>query len=148
MTDDDVHDVQRFYPQIYLACHRAHVRAGSTAWLLSSHDAAILSHLDRIDGVAPSRLARHLGIAASTLSASIKRLTGLGYLERRVAAADRRRHELLLTARGAEAMASASVLDEMRVRLLLKRLATDDRRAALRGLGLLARAARELGGNG
>ncbi len=146
MTDDHVRDVQRFYPQVYLACHRAHVRAGSTAWRVSSHDAAILSHLDRTDGMSPAALAAHLGVVASTLSASIKRLAALGYLERRVRDDDRRRHALLLTSQGAEAIASTSVLDETRVRALLRRLGDDDRAAAVAGLRLLARAAREIGG--
>jgi hypothetical protein len=43
--DDDIHDVQRLYPQIYVACHTDHVRAASTEWRISSQDASILVHL-------------------------------------------------------------------------------------------------------
>ena len=39
MNDDDVFEVQRLYPQIYLACHTDHVRAASTKWRISSQDA-------------------------------------------------------------------------------------------------------------
>jgi len=49
--DDDIHDVQRLYPQIYVACHTDHVRAVSTEWRISSQDASILVHLDREFGL-------------------------------------------------------------------------------------------------
>jgi DNA-binding MarR family transcriptional regulator len=145
MSAEDVYQVQRLYPQIFLACHTNHVRSASTRWKLSSHDSAILSHLDRSSGLSPRSLARHLGVAPSTLSASIKGLTSLGYLTCDAPAKDKRRREIRLTDRGAEAMAATSVLDGDRVRELLKKLKLADRIAALDGLALLARAARELG---
>lgn len=145
MSADDVYEVQRLYPQIFLACHTNHVRAATTRWKLSSHDSAILSHLDRSSGLSPRSLAKHLGVAPSTLSASIKRLTNLGYLSCDAPANDKRRREIRLTERGAEAMSATSVLDRERVRSMLRRLKPPDRKAALNGLGLLARAARELG---
>ncbi|MGQ0760840.1 MAG: MarR family winged helix-turn-helix transcriptional regulator [Acidobacteriota bacterium] len=145
MSADDIYEVQRLYPQIFLACHTNHVRAATTRWKLSSHDSAILSHLDRSSGLSPRSLAKHLSVAPSTLSASIKRLTSLGYLTCDAPANDKRRREIRLTARGAEAIAATSVLDRERVRRMLKRLKPADRRAALNGLALLARAARELG---
>lgn len=145
MSADDIYEVQRLYPQIFLACHTNHVRASTTRWKLSSHDSAILSHLDRSSGLSPRSLAKHLSVAPSTLSASIKRLTNLGYLTCDAPANDKRRREIRLTDRGAEAMAATSVLDRERVRGMLKKLKPADRRAALNGLALLARAAREFG---
>ena len=145
MSADDIYEVQRLYPQIFLACHTNHVRAATTRWKLSSHDSAILSHLDRSSGLSPRSLAKHLSVAPSTLSASIKRLTNLGYLTCDAPANDKRRREIRLTDRGAQAMAATSVLDGDRVRELLKRLKPAERRTALAGLALLARAARELG---
>src|SRR5688500_11005996 len=145
MSAEDVYEVQRLYPQIFLACHTNHVRAATTRWTLSSHDSAILSHLDRSSGLSPRSLAKHLSVAPSTLSASIKRLTNLGYLTCDPPANDKRRREIRLTERGAEAMAATSVLDGHRVRELLRKLKPADRRTALNGLALLARAARELG---
>jgi DNA-binding MarR family transcriptional regulator len=142
--DREVRQVLRFYPQIYLACHVDHVRAPSTAWQLFAHDSSILAHLDIDTPVSPRALAQHLGVAASTLSAAIARLESLGYLASAPAAADTRRRELTLTNRGAQAMASTLVLDEERVRRLLRNLSTEDREAAVHGLALLARAAREL----
>jgi DNA-binding MarR family transcriptional regulator len=144
MNDDDVFEVQRLYPQIYVACHTDHVRAASTKWRISSQDASILVHLDRDSGLSPRTLANHLGVAPSTLSAAIARLAELGYLTNEPNGADRRKRELRLTARGAEAIASTSVLNAERVRAVLKKLKPAERKAALNGLALLARAARRL----
>ena len=67
MPEDDVTEVQRLYPQIYVACHTDHVRAVSTKWRISSQDASILVHLDRESGLSPRAVADHLGVAPSTL---------------------------------------------------------------------------------
>lgn len=144
MTDDDVYELQRLYPQIYLACHIDHVRAVSTKWRLSSHDSSILVHLDREAGMSPRSLAKHLGVAPSTLSASLARLSEMGYLSITPHECDRRKREIRLTARGAEAISSTSVLDAERVRALLNTLKPQERQSALDGLRLLAQAARRL----
>jgi DNA-binding MarR family transcriptional regulator len=141
---DDVINVLRFYPQIYLACHVDHVRATSTKWQLSARDSSILSHLDMLVPTSPRQLAKHLAVQPSTLSAAIARLEELGYVAVKAASRDKRRRELTLTARGAEAMAETSVLDRKRVADLLRKLPPADRAAAVHGLSLLARAAREL----
>lgn len=143
MPDEDVFEIQRLYPQIYVACHNDHIRAASTEWRISSQDASVLVHLEREAGMRPSTLAKHLGVAPSTLSATISRLEKLGYLSSKPAEDDKRQHELTLTARGAEAIAATSVLNAERVRALLKQLTRAERKAAVRGLALLARAARE-----
>lgn len=142
---DDVFEIQRLYPQIYVACHNDHIRAGSTEWRVSSQDASVLVHLDREAGIRPNALAGHLGVAASTLSATIARLEKLGYLSSTPAANDKRQRELRLTARGAEAIAATSVLNAGRVRALMQKLTRAERSAAVKGLALLARAAREIG---
>jgi DNA-binding MarR family transcriptional regulator len=144
MLDEDVYALQRLYPQIYLACHTDHVRAVSTEWHISSQDASILVHLDRESGLSPRMLARHLGVAPSTLSAALTRLSKLGYLISEPGQKDRRRREIRLTARGAEAISSTSVLDAKRVRALLSQMKPAERKDALRGLALLAQAARQL----
>jgi len=111
MRDELVFELQRLYPQIYLACQVNHLRASSTDWRLSSHDSSILAHLKSSEGTSPRALAAHLGVAPSTLSSALKRLSRLGYIVSEPATADRRRRELRLTKRGAEAMAGTSVLD-------------------------------------
>ena len=144
MLDPDLYEVQRLYPMIYIACHIDHVRSSSTKWNLSSHDSSILAHLDLTEGMSPRSLAKHLGVVPSTLSAALSRLTKLGYIESKAVEGDRRRKELRLTKLGAEAMASTSVLDHERVRKLLSLLRPNERKAALKGLTLLASAARKL----
>jgi DNA-binding MarR family transcriptional regulator len=136
--------VQRCYPQIYIACHKTHIRATSTSYRLSSQDSSILVHLDSPTSVTPRQLAVHLGVKPSTLSASIKRLQKLGYLERILDAQDRRSCFLKLTPRGAEATSATSVLDPERVEKLLKILSPIQRADALRGLQLLADASLQL----
>ncbi len=143
MTDDDVYEVQRLYPQIYVACHTDHVRAVSTAFRVSSQDASILIHLDSDSGLSPRALAGHLGVTSSTLSAAVARLAKLGYLTSNQNEKDRRRRELRLTPLGAEAISATSVLDATRVRAMLQKLKPNERKEAVRGLKLLAQAARK-----
>jgi MarR family transcriptional regulator, organic hydroperoxide resistance regulator len=144
MNAPDVRAVQRFYPQIYFACHVDHVRQRSNAHRLSSHDSGVLSHLDEQRAVTPTALARHLQVVPSTLSAQLDRLVRLEYVARERHGADRRRWELRLTPRGARAVAAASVLDTRRVAKLLSGLTAAERKRAIDGMGLLARAALEL----
>ena len=139
----DVRIVQTCYPQIYLACHTRHVRAASSPHRLSARDSSLLAHLDEKRPIAPSELARHLGVGASTMSAAIKRLVRLGYVEQDRHPDDARRVRLCLSTKGASAMRDASVLDPGRVRRVLARLPPTDRRAALSGLALLARASQQ-----
>jgi DNA-binding MarR family transcriptional regulator len=144
MRDKAVLEIQRLYPQIYLACHVDHVRASSTEWRLSARDSSILAHLDTERGVSPKALAAHLNVAASTLSAAIAKLVELGYISSDPPDDDKRQRELRLTQKGEEAMAGTSVLDAARVATLLERLSEAEQQSALEGLRLLARAAREL----
>ena len=144
MRDQLVFEIQRLYPQIYLACHVDRVRARSTEWRLSARDSALLSHLDRRSGTSPKALATHLGVAPSTLSAAITRLVDLGYVSSHATPEDKRQRELRLTRLGADAMAATSVLDQTRVTSLVAKLSHDERKIAAQGLGFLARAARQL----
>jgi len=116
----------------------------STEFQISAQDASILSHFDREIALSPRALASHLGVTASTLSAVISRLSRLGYITSTPNDKDKRKRELRLTSIGAEANASTSVLDARRVQLLLGNLESGERKEALRGLALLARAARQI----
>ena len=136
--------VQTCYPKIYLACHTRHLRAASSAHRLSPRDSALLAHLDERRPTTPTRLARHLGIGKPTVSAAIKRLRALGYVTVATDPDDRRNAFLRLAPKGATAMRESSVLEPARVRQLLAALNDDDRRKALEGLELLARAAHQV----
>ena len=141
---DAVYEIQRLYPQIYLACHVDHVRAASTSWKLSARDSSLLSHLHSGRDTSPRELAAHLGVAASTLSAAISRLQRYGYITSSSLAEDRRQRALRLTPKGGEALRATSVLDADRLTELLLHLSPREQKAALRGLVLLAGAARKM----
>src|SRR5918997_5999799 len=142
MKAERVRAIQRWYPQIYLACHTRHQRASSSDARLSANDSSVLAHLDERDAMTAGNLARHLGIGASTLSATLNRLVKLGYITRTPAASDRRIVELRLSKTGARAMQGSSVLESARVAALLDELTPGEQTLALDGLALLARAAR------
>jgi DNA-binding MarR family transcriptional regulator len=143
MSASEIESIQRDYPRIYLACHSRHVRAKSTRFHLSARDSSLLAHLSERDPITPTRLAAHLQVGRPALSAAITRLAGLGYIARTAKEADRRSAGLTLTALGAKAMADTSVLDRERLEEVLARLTAGERRSAVRGLGLLARASSE-----
>lgn len=143
MPSKHVRAIQRHYPQIYLACHVDHVRTKSNRHHLSAHDSTLLAHLDESWPTLAGSLARHLGIANSTLSAALNRLESLGHLSRTPSRRDKRQIELRLTALGAEAMAEASVLDAKRVAAVLENLSATEQKRAVAGLALLAVAALE-----
>jgi DNA-binding MarR family transcriptional regulator len=140
----DTLSILKHYPQVYLACHVDHVRKRSNEYELSDRDSSILSHLSQTTQITAADLARHIGVQPSTLSAALKRLQALGYIERNTEPGDRRVHRLTLTKRGEIAMAATSVLDPARVAALLARLSARDRACAIEGLALLAAAAKEL----
>ncbi len=139
--NDLVYRIQRDYPRVYLACHVDHVRARTSTHGISSRDASVLAHLDASDEQSAGRLAKHLGIAASTLSATLVRLESLGYLKRVKDAEDRRRVAPRLTAKGRDAIANTSVLDAKRVARALEKLTAQERIRAAEGLALLAKGA-------
>jgi DNA-binding MarR family transcriptional regulator len=140
----DVARIQRWYPQIYLACHTRHERRASSAHRLSPRDSSLLAHLDDREPITPTELARHVGIGKPTLSAALKRLVRLGYVDASKHEGDRRVVHLRLAPAGAAAMQGGSVLETARVRRLLKALTPAERRTALAGLSLLAKAARRI----
>ena len=139
----DVRLVQTCYPQIYLACHRSHASRSANGGV-TARDSSLLAHLDERQPTTPTELARHLGVGKPTLSAAVKRLTRLGYIRVEPNARDRRVTHLRLAPAGVEMMRNSSVLEPDRVRQLLRMLSTTERRAALEGLALLARAARRV----
>ncbi|HEY5946664.1 MAG TPA: MarR family transcriptional regulator [Kofleriaceae bacterium] len=140
---DPVRRVQRAYPQLYLACHVEHTtrRRGHG---LSDRDSSVLAHLDELSPVSAGTLAKHLGIGASTMTEAIDHLESLGLVERRRIG---RKVELRITRAGIEQMQSTSVLDAERLAALIARIPPAQRNTAVRGIELLAEAARRLMGS-
>lgn len=135
-------EVQRQYPRIYMACHADHAARRGQGPGISARDQTILAHV-RAEGLRPHELAAHLDVAASTLSAALKRLVGLGLVVMAPTAHDARGRVVRLTAAGRSAMARTSVLESARVRDALARLPAADRALVVRGLTLLADAAHQ-----
>ena len=141
--EKEITEIQLLYPRIYMACHTEHVRAASNEAKLSSRDSAILAHLSVEELTNPTKLAKHLKITLSTISEATAKLEELGYVKAERDQNDERRQKLRLTARGLDAMKKSSVLDSEKVGQLLSRLSPEERKKAVEGMGLLARAAIE-----
>jgi DNA-binding MarR family transcriptional regulator len=138
--------IQFAYPQIYFACHTRHARARSGPATLSGRDAQVLAHLDRDQPTTVTTLARHMGLAASTLSEAVKQLAALGYVDKaRRLDGDRRQVGLILTQKGIRAVRSSSVLETPRLNRVLRRLAPADRARVADALDLFAAACRPKG---
>jgi DNA-binding MarR family transcriptional regulator len=142
MTDPDILAVIRAFPQIYLACHVEHRSRADSPTGLTARETGILAHVDDPAGTSPARLARHLGVAPSTLSAALARLEGQAMLALDADPGDARRRRVRLTAKGRAALAAGSVLDPERLAAVLGGMGEKERRHAVEGLGLLAAAAR------
>ena len=144
MTGAEVQIVLRCYPQIYFACHCRHVRDEKTQNVLSAHQASILDHLDDVEGTSILELARHMGVTASTISLTADRLARGGYVRRDRSQQDARRVELRLTPAGVGVKRQQKVLEPDLIAAMLGKLDEKRRGKALRGLEILAAAAREL----
>ncbi|HWZ32789.1 MAG TPA: MarR family winged helix-turn-helix transcriptional regulator [Bryobacteraceae bacterium] len=140
---DPVRQVMTLYPRIFFACHTRHVRDPKTSRTVSAHQASILDHLDEIEHTGLNQLARHMGVTASTMSLTVDRLARAGYVVRAADPKDGRRVALRITRAGARLRDQMTVLDPERVRGMLACLKPGERREAIRGLELLARAADE-----
>lgn len=138
---DAVLAIQQFYPQVFHACHVQHPRARTHPRRLSDRDSSVLAHIGSGFVRAARDLARHLGIGAPTMSATLQRLERLGYVARQPRSRTESTRALSLTDAGRQAMQAASVLDSERLARLLAELAPRDRKRAVDGLRLLARAA-------
>src|SRR5580704_13325066 len=131
------------YPRIYFACHTRHVVDPRRKRVLSSHQASVLDHLDEVEPTGLLTLAAHMGVTASTMSLTVDRLARGGYVVRSRDPKDGRRVNLLLTRAGVRIKSEKSVLDPERVRFVLYQLTPEERKTAIQGLALLARASAE-----
>jgi MarR family transcriptional regulator, organic hydroperoxide resistance regulator len=144
MSQAEVQTVLRCYPQIYFACHCRHVRDEKTQAHLSSHQASVLDHLDDVEGTSLLALAQHMGVTASTMSLMVDRLQRGGYVRRERSPMDGRRVDLRLTEAGVGIKKQQKVLEPELIAAMLRHLDPVRRREALRGLELLAEAAKDM----
>lgn len=133
--------VQTLFPQIYLACHTRHQRKKSTPHRLSTRDSSILAHLDEREPVSSARLAKHLGVAASTLSEALKKLARLRFILPQNGST-RRRTSVLLSPLGAGAIRDTSVLETEKLEAILSGLTTREMKSVAMGLATLGNACR------
>lgn len=138
--DRQAQDVLRHYPRIYIACHSDHRARKGQGPGVTARDQSILAHIPDA-GVRPQALAQHLDVAASTLSAALKRLSGMGLIALAADPDDARGKVARLTQAGRAALSKTSVLDIARVRAALRLLGAAERAAIVQGLSLLADAA-------
>jgi len=141
MHSDAVRQLMEFYPRIYFACHRRHVRDPKSRQVLSAHQGSILDHLDAREPVMLLELARHMGVTPSTMSLEVQQLVRKGYVTRERDSKDGRRLMLRLSSGGVRVREANSVLDTERVRKMLARLSREECAAGIAGLALLAKAA-------
>jgi DNA-binding MarR family transcriptional regulator len=120
------------------------VRDEKTQNVISAHQASILDHLDDVEGTSMLDLARHMGVTASTISLTADRLERGGYVRRERSKQDARRVDLRLTPAGIRIKRQQKVLEPELIAAMLGKLDEKRRKKALRGLELLAEAAREL----
>lgn len=108
---------------------------------VSARRAEILAHLDEEDPTMVGELAEHLGVTASTMSLTLKRMEAEGWVRRDRDPADRRVTNVRLTPAGARVRDARAELDPERVARALAILSPAHRREVVRGLGRLADAA-------
>ncbi len=139
---DAVARVLDLYPRIFFAVHSRHVRDRASRRVLSSHQVSILGHLDASEAIRLSELAAHMGVTVSTMSLNVDRLVRGGFVLRDRRPDDRRALRLRLSAAGARLKEAQTVLDPERLRRVVSRLSAEDRLTTVRGLEILASAAR------
>ncbi|HYN07473.1 MAG TPA: helix-turn-helix domain-containing protein [Vicinamibacterales bacterium] len=145
--DEAIERVQFCYPQVYYACHTRHQHGRTRDGRLSPRDSQLLVHLDRRRPLAVTRLAYHMGLAASTVSEAISRLERFGYVTKAaVSGGDRRLVGILLTKKGVDAERSTSVLETGRLRTVVRRLSRRNLAEVIGGLTHLADACKKTSG--
>ena len=143
--NDQAAAVLRHYPRIYIACHTDHRERKGQSGAITARDQTILAHIPD-QGIRPNALAAHLDIAASTLSAALKRLASLRVVALEADAEDARGKIVRLAPAGHAPLSRTSVLDVARVMAALHGLNAEERAAVVRGLSLLVDAAQTIKG--
>jgi len=137
----DVTTVLHACDRILRACRPRRVADPGGGPQVSAHQAGVLAYLDPEDPTMVGELADHVGVTASTMSLTLKRLAEAGYVRRDRDPADRRVMNVRLTEAGSRVRAASTSLDLDRLDGLLRELSPRQRGEAVRGVVLLAEAA-------
>jgi DNA-binding MarR family transcriptional regulator len=140
----DVETVLECYVRIHLACHLRQLEGARRGSEISANQAGILELLSGSEGIAVLDLARHAGVAPSTMSLTLDRLERGGFVKRVKDPGDGRRTMVLLTEKGLRTRNQQKVLQPELIAAMLERLSMSKRKEALAGLRLLNEAATEL----
>jgi MarR family transcriptional regulator, organic hydroperoxide resistance regulator len=144
IAKSDVDAVLECYVRIYFACHARSVSDPKKRSSISTHQAKVLEFLDSEEGTTVLDLARHMGVAPSTMSLTLDRLERGNYVQRRKDPNDGRRTLIFLTSDGDKVKRKQKVLEPDLIAAMLGRLPTNRRKAAIDGLRTLTEAATEL----
>jgi len=131
-------------PRIRRACRPPFLADPEGGARVTTHQARVLAFLDEDDPAMVGELAEVLGVTASTMSLTLKRLEEAGYVRRDRDPLDRRVANVRLTAAGVRVRDAGLELDPSRAERLLSLLEPAARQEALRALSLLADAADRL----
>jgi DNA-binding MarR family transcriptional regulator len=132
------------YPDIFLACHRQHLREDGGGRAITEHQASVLDHLDVERSITLSNLAEHMGVSRSTMSITVERLVRGAYVVRRRDRKGGRCVGLTLTANGLRVKEETGVLDPQLVREMFRLMPAEELEVALGGIERLATYARIL----
>jgi len=144
MLDSRIARLMEAYPEIFLACHRRHLREDETGRTVTEHQASVLDHLHATRATTLSKLAEHMGVGRSAMSITVARLVRGGYIQSRQDKTDRRRVGLTLTAEGVRVKEQNTVLDPELVGAMFRLMSAGELETALQGVEHLARYARVL----
>jgi len=126
------------------ACRTPFVREPGGGARVSAHRARVLAFLDETDPSMVGELAEHLGVTASTMSLTLKRLEEVGWVRRDRDPLDGRVTNVRLTGAGARARESQRELDPERLHRLLALVDPAARPDVVRSLAHLGEAADRL----
>lgn len=131
-------------PRIRQACRPLFQEDPEGGARVSSHQARILAFLDASDPTMVGELAEYLGVTASTMSLTLKRLEEAGYIRRDRDPLDRRVTNVRLTDAGVRVREAGREVDPERVERLLSLLRPEERAEAVNALAVLAEASDRL----
>lgn len=144
IAKSDVETVMECYVRIYFACHVRSITDPKKRSTISANQANVLEFLDTGEGTTVLDLARHLGVAPSTMSLTLDRLEKGSFVRRQKDPSDGRRTLIFLTGEGDRIRRRQKLLEPELIAAMLGRMSTARRKEAIAGLLSLTEAATEL----